>query len=1102
MALRCGIDAGEKSVGLAAVIVDEQGMPVSVPYLMSVKHDGGVDKAASGQTTQLTRKASGGMARRARNHKHNRRRQRRKLREALSAHGFPVVDMTKLSTYEAWEARIELCKGFVPDPERRRRLVSMALQHMERHRGWANAWVSVGFYLNADEPSDDFIKAVEKLEEVTSLGIPDDAPLEFQSDIAQYGLTNQQLLRDRVKDGSNRVQPYNLLGRQRREDVAREWRHICRTQKLGDEVFETLGTLAFQQEHPRVPEELVGSEWVPGYRSEPRASKSALEFQEFRIRQEIANLAIKPSPRSRERTRLSGEQQHILFDTLSGITSFNEQPTWRDLADALEIEASLLTHNNPDEQLTAKAPINRTLVAIHSLPKKHPVLQWWKTAAAEQRSALIHRLGDPSASRHLHNEEIDSLLGSLDDAEVTKLEGVKLDSGRASHCLTVLRMLCDEIRDTGDDYTTARNRLFNRGESMVPERDDLTVPAQHPTLQRVIPPVRRFLMGVQRDLGDIDQVTIEHVRAAFLGTNALSDLRKEQGANRKERERVTADYRATYPGSTPSRDMVRKFQLIRRQNCQCLYCGETLGSPSQIELDHIVPRSGGGSNRQANLAAVCTSCNQQKGKNPFSVFASSGRNPRVSVDGALERVRGLDFGSMPKAKANGIRKEMRQRLLQRSEDQPVDERALASTAYAAVELRHRIQATFGDEVKVPVYKGSIVSAARKASGIDKKLELRPGLTEKSRIDRRHHAIDAAVAAMLNPSVAMTLSIREQMRDAAKLTGRDNGWRDYRGEPGSERARRFEQWTQAMNRLAALIRQKVDDDQIPVTQPIRMSSHHGQLHEANRIAHTTKELGAEWSWSEIARVVDRSIYRGLVDELGALKKLPANSDRCGRLASGRLLQAEDSVYLFGGKQDARLALPQSSSAKLGATIHHGRLYRVSQGKKSSIQLLRIWAADLYELPNGAEGDLLTQPVNPYSSAVQRNTREALRRALLDGTAEHIVSIVPGDEIYIDPEDWIGNDTEFGRFLALYPERHWEVNRMPDDSRIGLRPLVLAAEGLKHQLDETDNADPNLSTLLGALETGVRISIAALTSTPRTRLVRRNSLGEIRSMRSLG
>ncbi len=1096
MALRCGIDAGEKSVGLAAVIVDEQGMPVSVPYLISVKHDGGVDKAASGQTTQLTRKASGGIARRARNHKHNRRRQRRQLREALLAHGLPVVDMTKLSTYEAWEARIELCRGFVPDPERRRRLVSMALQHMERHRGWANAWVSVGFYLNAAEPSDDFVKAVEKLEELDSLGIPDDAPLEFQSDIAQYGLTNQQLLRDRVKGGSNRVQPYNLLGRQRREDVAREWRHICRIQELGDAVFETLGTLAFQQEHPRVPEELVGSEWIPGYKSEPRASKSALEFQEFRIRQEIANLAIKPSPRSRERTRLSVEQQHILFDTLSGITSFNEQPTWRDLADALEIEASLLTHNNPDEQLTAKAPINRTLAAIHALPKKHPVLQWWKSANAEQRSALVHRLGDPSAPRHMHNEEIDSLLGSLDDAEVTKLEGVKLDSGRASHSLTVLRMLCDEIRDTGDDYTTARNRLFNGGETMVPERDDLTVPAQHPTLQRVIPPVRRFLMGVHRNLGDIDQVTIEHVRAAFLGTNALSDLRKEQGANRKERERVTADYRATYPGSTPSRDMVRKFQLIRRQNCQCLYCGETLRSPSQVELDHIVPRSGGGSNRQANLAAVCTSCNQQKGKNPFSVFASSGHNPRVSVDGALERVRGLDFGSMPKAKANGIRKEMRQRLLQRSEDQPVDERALASTAYAAVELRHRIQATFGDEVKVPVYKGSIVSAARKASGIDKKLELRPGLIEKSRIDRRHHAIDAAVASMLNPSVAMTLSIREQMRDAALLTGRDNGWKTYQGEPGSERARKFAEWVHAMDRLAQLIREKLDEDDVPVVQPLRMSASHGQLHEAGRDAHISKCLGEEWTAQEISRVVDKSVYRYLVDGLGTAKKLPTNPARAAQLTSGKWLSADDPVYLFKGAKDARIPLPRNSSAKLGATIHHGRLYRVPNG---NVELLRIWAADLYELPDKEGADLLNQPVDPYSRAVQRNSRAPLRRALLARTAEHVVSLVPGDEIYIDAKDWIGNTTDFGRFMAEHPEQHWEINRMPEDRLIGLRPLVLAAEGLQSTTgQELSEKNDDFSK---ALQDGFRVSVSTLVAVPGTRLVRRNSLGEVTSLTRL-
>lgn len=1098
MAVLCGIDAGEKSVGLAAVVVDDEGMPISVPYLMSVKHDGGVDKAASSNTQKVSRKASGGTARRARTHKQNRRRHRKQLRDALVANGFPLVDMSNLPTYKAWEARIELCTDHVPDPERRQRLISIAIQHMERHRGWANAWLSVNYYLYSAEPSEDFVKAVEQLEERSLTKECEAVRLEFQSDVAQFGLTNQQLLRERNKGGTKRVQPYNLLGRQRREDVAREWRHICELQGLDDELFVELGTLAFQQEHPRVPEELVGSEWVPGYRAFPRASKSSLEFQEFRMRQEIANLAIKSSPRSKESARLTIDQQRILFDTLSGITSIEEQPTWRELAECLEIEASLLTHTNPDEQLTAKAPINRTIVAIHLLPKKHPVSQWWPTAEPAERSALISRLGDAAAPQHLYSTEIDALLSSLDHDETTQLEKLRLDSGRAGHCLTVLQMLSEEIRDSGDDYTTVRNRLFNNGHNMVPERDDLTVPAQHPTLQRVIPPVRRFLMGVERKVGPLDQVTIEHVRAAFLGTHALKELENEQKANRKERERVTSDYRAQNPGAAVSRAMIRKFQLIRRQNSQCLYCGETLGSPSQIELDHIVPRAGGGSNRQANLAAVCSSCNQQKGKDPFMVFAESGRNPRVSVEEAMERVRGLDFGSMPKPKANAIRKEMRQRLRQRTEDQPVDERALASTAYAAVELRNRIQATFGDEVKVPVYKGSIVSAARKASRIDEKLELRSGLVEKSRIDRRHHAIDAAVASMLNPSVVITLSIREQMRDVAKLTGRDNGWKTYQGEPGSERARKFEQWVHAMDRLAQLIRERLDEDDVPVVQPLRMSANHGQLHEAGRAAHISKALGEEWTAQEISRVVDKSVYRYLVDALGTAKKLPTDPARAAQLTSGKWLSADDPVYLFKGANDARIPLPRNSSAKLGATMHHGRLYRVRSGNKAFIELLRIFSADLYELPDMDGGDILTQPVDPYSRAVQRSTRPRLRAALLNGSAEHIMSFVPGDEVYLEPDDWGGGKSDFHRFMEVYSEKHWEVKRISEDDRISLSPLSLAEEGLPPAPEAGD--DPH-KFLRESLKNGLRVMVSALVTTPGTRLVRRNSLGEIRSMNRL-
>jgi 5-methylcytosine-specific restriction endonuclease McrA len=54
-----------------------------------------------------------------------------------------------------------------------------------------------------------------------------------------------------------------------------------------------------------------------------------------------------------------------------------------------------------------------------------------------------------------------------------------------------------------------------------------------------------------------------------------------------------------------------KMYVRARDNYSCQYCGVV--HPPDLEVDHIVPRSRGGSNRPDNLVAACHSCNAEKG---------------------------------------------------------------------------------------------------------------------------------------------------------------------------------------------------------------------------------------------------------------------------------------------------------------------------------------------------------------------------------------------------------------------------------------------------------------------------------------------------------
>ncbi|WP_414621309.1 RNA-guided endonuclease IscB [Calothrix sp. CCY 0018] len=61
---------------------------------------------------------------------------------------------------------------------------------------------------------------------------------------------------------------------------------------------------------------------------------------------------------------------------------------------------------------------------------------------------------------------------------------------------------------------------------------------------------------------------------------------------------------------------VREYLLEKWQR-KCAYCGAT---DTRLEVEHIRPKSKGGSNRVSNLAIACHDCNQQKGSTDIEEF--------------------------------------------------------------------------------------------------------------------------------------------------------------------------------------------------------------------------------------------------------------------------------------------------------------------------------------------------------------------------------------------------------------------------------------------------------------------------------------------------
>ena len=54
-----------------------------------------------------------------------------------------------------------------------------------------------------------------------------------------------------------------------------------------------------------------------------------------------------------------------------------------------------------------------------------------------------------------------------------------------------------------------------------------------------------------------------------------------------------------------------RFEILRRDGFTCQYCGKT-ATDKELEIDHLVPFSKGGSNDEGNLITSCKECNRGK----------------------------------------------------------------------------------------------------------------------------------------------------------------------------------------------------------------------------------------------------------------------------------------------------------------------------------------------------------------------------------------------------------------------------------------------------------------------------------------------------------
>lgn len=1163
-----GIDVGLNSVGLSAIRLDSLGNPIRILKAMSVIHDAGVDP--NGQKASDTRKMLSGVARRVRRMRRQRRRRLQKLDELLQSLGLPVTENKDLDfsdSFAPWLFRAKLADEYIEDDEQRKLMLSVAIRHIARHRGWRNPYQSVTAMRQETEYSGFYKELIKNIDTFApSVSCEGYTPAQLIRDylLSQCGKASRRLRMttdEKRKKHPNSLDPI-LPRKLMQSDNMLELFDIFEAQHIDNEdIQKQIINAVFYAKSPRgSAEERVGNDAITG--KGKRALKASLAFQQYRIISTIANLRICENGVNR---CLSQEEKQHVYQLLttstlaSGKKQASEAPeytTWIDVAELLGIERYNLhgvgTQIGDGETVSNRPPmLDSELSILYAKDKslRTSLQDWWLQSdrTQEDKEALIEILSNTVDIEAIHENPMYrnqygaaiTFIDGMDEENIAALENISLPKGRAAYSVDTLHKLNQRMWETDDDLFAARKALFNLSNNWRPAAAPIGEPTGNPSVDRVLKIVQRFLINATERWGEPQRINIEHVRSGFKSQKMANEYQKQTNNRAKTKETLKAMMRnSLHLGSNDriSDADIRCYEAVQRQNGQCLYCGTKI-TYKTCELDHIVPRKGPGStNTRENLAATCALCNAQKTNIPFATWCETSaycKEHDITVASAIERVRAFVFSPKyyDKRGADRFKKEVIARLRQKIDDEPFDNRSIESVAWMADELHRRIDWYYnsqyyqsGDDnqkvndcvrTHVGVYAGSLTAMVRGImSGIDGKLKFFDG-GKKTRFDRRHHAIDASVIAMMTPGIAQLIAIKKNLRETqwlqgSKLLPGDIDWYLYPTEK-DEGYLQYLEWRGHMDALLTLLNDALEHDRIPVVHTIRLRYGNSSSHTENPEPLLHLHVGDAINSATIRRSSTPALYCALTrhPDYDAEYGLPENPNRTIRLHN-QWLNAEDSIGFFSPKSqhpNAARILVREGSAEIGSAIHHLRVYecatQMKSGKvKKSYGMIRVFQTDL---SRHVHEDLFSCDL-PEQSISMRYADPKVAQAVKTGNAHYLGYLVPGDEIILDFSQaklsgHIGNFVEFlnkiGANSAAY--QHWVVAGTDTETTLIMRPAMTSSEGIdKLYADEHNKFDyssygDSINTIL--VQKGWRVAVNVLAEYHPV-VIRRNALGEAR------
>lgn len=1155
---RIGIDVGARSVGIGAVTYDDDQRPRRIARAISVLHDGGGDRKRDASAAARSRRRYQRAATRT---KH--------LDRLLDDLGYPRPGKTQ-KRHAAWRHRARAATGFIPNPPERAYAIAAAARHIAQHPGQRSPWITystltaraaTGFTTTHHSwvaqwatHDTDSVPTTRGLREHLATTLPEvETPTVGQ--VVAAALDYDPQTRIRSKGPSDKPTAPGLLdSRIRAEDSLTEWFRICDRQQVPQEHRDQIARAIFTRERPHIAAESVGTCPLTGH---PRAPHGAVEFERYRATTAAANLRVRDSTQPRALT------SHEFDRALALLYQHHEkgQIEWIDVEDHLGLPiGSIVAPTALDETgrpAVPTAPTCRTSGKISDYltkqaKKKGPhrqewqrLARWWDTDPdGPDRLDMAAALTDPTIP--LDEADIDGLgtspevLDNLTDPD----GGPNLTSrGRAAFSRDACAALTDYITAHRCDLTTAIKTVYGV-DSWEPPQPSWDEKTGHPVIDEVTRIVRRQVTSIIAEMGTLpESVAIELARDATKAPDAYKDALGEQARRFNENRAAEASLRehlaaarhvpvADIDGTITPAQRIR-WRKLTEQDSRCLYCGATITMPSS-ELDHIMPASKGGSNRDENKVAACTACNAAKDNRPFpSLLDTPYATQRgITLDAVTDRVRDTARNKYParwQAKARGMyANRVTARLKATTYDQ-FDERSIAATGFAATHVRGVLTRYLTSEAArrglptptVEVYSGRVVAAARKIGHINRAIEPRDAarfqeVVHKSRLDYRHHAVDALTLTALAPGIAQTLTIREGIRRVENERGITRGhphctWSDYEGDTWPQQ-QAFRGWMTRLRAIPDLIRDTLDTLPVITTRSAQPITKVGARHADTIHPFTSKTVGEAWTLADINRVADFPTGQALAARVGpqapaVVGMTPHPDRRIERIAGGAGLPEDPTRTLTVnahtlGPTDTVALYPGSGSwlpvrggaAPLGSEgIPAGRLlaWRDTKGR-IQFGLIRLYSPELDLLGWGPHTDPLTGPLPPDSQAM-RTLHPSTAAAIATSTAIPIGVLRIPTEIRFAPGTTgvpvVDPYNEAARDHGWRSETAWIITGLMSPKQVYIRPRYLSREGLA-----TSTPGETMPTAIHApIWESKKVTLATLLRAPGLTIIDRDWVG---------